>query len=191
MIDVSVEWVVGRVQNPQTLSIFPVGSSRDPCGFQIKPRYPWRTESVARRSEPDPLFLPNPNPNASTPYPTMTTDLPPDVDPYSVPIGSPSLKQTPKKRLTSQSILVIGIYAVFSIAGAFEVFSYENSTAYYACSIAFAILATAWAINDNRVRGGVFHPALRLLYLIACPLSPVIYLTWTRGMQAWFNPCSH
>lgn len=88
-----------------------------------------------------------------------------------------------RKRFSTQTLLILSLYVLIAFAAAFSVFYYENATAYYACSIVFAILATSWAVNDSRLRGGTFYPVLRMLHLLFCPISLVIYLVCTRGFR--------
>lgn len=107
----------------------------------------------------------------------------PDAEPYATPSESPSSADDVHKRFSTQTRLILSLYALLAFAAAFSVFHYDNATAYYTCSIVFAILATTWAINDSRLRDLTFHPVLRMLHLLFCPISLVIYLICTRGIR--------
>lgn len=106
-----------------------------------------------------------------------------DAEPYATPGESPSSAGGDRKRFSTQTLLIFSLYALIAFAAAFSVFYYDSVTAYYACSILFAILATTWAINDSRLRDRTFHPVLRMLHLLFCPISLVIYLVCTRGFR--------
>ncbi|SMP78266.1 hypothetical protein SAMN06265222_12521 [Neorhodopirellula lusitana] len=106
-----------------------------------------------------------------------------DAEPYATPSESPTFADGDRKWVSMQTLLILSLYALLAFAAAFSVFHYDNVTAYYVSSIVFAILATSWAINDSRLRERTFHPVLRMLHLLFCPISLVIYLICTRGFR--------
>ncbi|MCM2372195.1 hypothetical protein [Aporhodopirellula aestuarii] len=114
----------------------------------------------------------------------MTTpDIPPDVQPYSasdMPLGS---RERDRIQRSTQTLLLLSLYATVAFASAFGVFHYDSATAYCVHSIVFAIVGTTWAINDARIRAVTFHPVLRMLHLLFCPISLVLYLVVTRGFR--------
>ncbi|ELP34201.1 hypothetical protein [Rhodopirellula baltica] len=112
-----------------------------------------------------------------------TSEECPDVEPYTMPSKSLSLADGDGKRFSTQTLLVVSLYVLIGFASAFNVFHYDNATAYYACSIVFALLATMWAINDARSLARTFYPVLRMLHLLFCPISLAIYLVCTRGFR--------
>lgn len=115
----------------------------------------------------------------------MTTSIESCEDaPYAPPSGQPQPRRGFWRRfLGTQASLVVSVYVLFAFLSASSVFVYDGDTSHYASTIVFAILATMWAINDSRMRGGMFPPILRMLYLFFCPASLVMYLAATRGFR--------
>lgn len=112
-----------------------------------------------------------------------TSDIDPDSEPQSPPSESRTSDDSDRKRFSTQTRLIISLYALVAFSAAFNVFHYDSLTAYFACSIVFAILATTWALNDSRLRNRTFYPVLRMLHVLFCPVSLVIYLACTRGFR--------
>lgn len=104
--------------------------------------------------------------------------------PY-VPTEHTSSETTPVSsgRFSLQTILVVMLYLISIFSWGSNVFYFENSSIYFASSVLFAIVGTVWAINDAGSRQQTFYPILRMLHLVLCPFSLMIYLIYTRGMK--------
>lgn len=109
-------------------------------------------------------------------------------NPYSVTeIGDvvEDVESTARPRWPT-SILVL--YVISFAYGSSQVFSFENRTVEIAFTILFSILLTIWAVSDSRRRAKPMVSIVRVLYLLFCPLSTLIYLVRTRGVRGlgWF-----
>ncbi|MCU0710461.1 MAG: hypothetical protein MUC43_00275 [Pirellula sp.] len=96
---------------------------------------------------------------------------------------SPDQASAPKSRWSMQTLLIASLYLVSVFSFASNVFYYENTSIYFASSVIFAVVGTVWAINDARIRHQAFHPILRMLHLLLCPASLILYLIITRGLR--------
>lgn len=107
------------------------------------------------------------------------------LQPYEPPTQEPveSPRRYARKGWSSQQLLIAAIYISMAFSGGLEVFSYQNVNAEYASAIVIAIFGTAWAIADARELGVRFFPALRVLHLLFCPFSLLIYLIVSRGFR--------
>ena len=84
-------------------------------------------------------------------------------------------------------VSVLCIYLLAIAHGASHVFSYEDHFILVIYSLGVVVFASVWAYHDSKQRNVSFAFAFRILYLITCPLSTIVYLIWTRGLTgiAW------
>lgn len=117
----------------------------------------------------------------STPQRSTTpSDTHCNAEPYAPPKELTLVATLAQEWRSIQCRLVFSLYAIIASEAAFSVFFPDSTTRYYVCWIAFAATSTTWAANDFQHRGGVFQLSLRMLFLLFCPISVVIYLVCTR-----------
>lgn len=97
------------------------------------------------------------------------------------PPREPSDESTGTKRWSVQTVSLLCIYLLVFAEGASHVFSFDNRAVQLLFSIGFVIFTTIWTIHDQSKRGGNFYYVLRIVYLLTCPISTVIYLIYSRG----------
>jgi hypothetical protein len=96
------------------------------------------------------------------------------------------MENGPPKKLNKwwsiQSTSLLGIYVLVFALGISDVFSYENSVIQAIFSIGLAIFATIWVIHDRWSQGGNIAYVLRIIILVTCPFSVIVYLIYSRGL---------
>ena len=83
-------------------------------------------------------------------------------------------------RVDMRLICVGAIYALVAFEGASQVFSYDNKIIYFIFAIGLVLFLSIWAFHNSRQRNVWFPFALRILYIVFCPLSFAVYILATR-----------